>query len=293
MGLQLGLAIWAYKGWLGNFYPSGSPTSQLLRLYGDRLTTVECNATFYSVPSPQTVARWAQETPPGFQFCPKLPRSITHEGPLQPKVEAALRFIELMQGLNGGATSPEATRLGPIFAQLPPSYGPQYWADLKGFLTAVQGCGVRLAVELRHRQWFQSPHADQLNALLQQYQMGRVILDTRPIYQCADNPQVASERKKPEVPMQPILTAPFSIVRYISHPDRDFNLRFIATWVSVLKTWLAQGTQVYFFVHCPREERSPTNAKLLQDLLVEAALPIPPLPWEQVARPPTQLNLFE
>jgi uncharacterized protein YecE (DUF72 family) len=112
MNFRLGCAIWAYKGWLGDLYPARSPSSQFLRLYGQRFTTVEVNASFYASPSPAMVAKWAEQTPVGFQFCPKLPRHISHEGALRPKITAALQFIELIQGLG--------ERLGPIFMQLPP-----------------------------------------------------------------------------------------------------------------------------------------------------------------------------
>ena len=108
----LGCAIWAYKGWLGDFFPPGSVASHFLKLYAQRLTTVEVNATFYSTPTPETVGRWAEQTPEHFQFCPKFPRTVTHAGPLQPHTNEAMDFIQLMQGLG--------PRLGPIFAQLPP-----------------------------------------------------------------------------------------------------------------------------------------------------------------------------
>jgi uncharacterized protein YecE (DUF72 family) len=287
MTFKIGCAIWAYKGWVGNLFPVGSPPSKFLRLYSQRLSTVECNATFYSIPSLEAVKRWATETPPNFEFCPKLPRSFTHEGALQPKIEAALRFIELiMQGLG-----PE--RLGAIFAQLPPSYGPQFFQDLEAFLQGIQGSGVDLAVEVRHPQWFQPAHAERLNELLARLNMGRVLLDSRPIYECPDDPQLTSERRKPRLPLQPVATASFSLIRYISHPERDLNERFIMSWIPHINAWLSQGKRVYLFIHCPIEEHSPQNALLFQDLLEKhLEVAIPALPWTQVQADPTQLSLF-
>jgi uncharacterized protein YecE (DUF72 family) len=284
MNFRLGCAIWAYKGWLGDVFPLGSTPSKFLQLYSQRFNTVECNATFYSVPSTDTVARWKQETPEGFEFCPKLPRSITHQGELQSHITEGLRFIELMQGLG--------SRLGPIFAQLPPSYGPQSFQDLEAFLVGLSGCGAALALEVRHLQWFQPFEAVRLNALLQRLSIGRVLLDTRPIYECEDNPQLTSERRKPRVPLQPEVTAPFTLIRYISHPDRDFNRGFMADWVADLACWLPQGVRVYLFVHCPVEEHSPQNARLFQQLLEEGGVVVDPLPWNLLAPEPTQLGLF-
>ncbi|ABW30729.1 DUF72 domain-containing protein [Acaryochloris marina] len=279
----LGCAIWAYKGWLGDFYPQGSSSSRLLPLYAERLTTVEVNATFYSTPSPETVRRWAEQTPDTFRFCPKFPRTVSHAGLLHPHKDEAVEFIQLMQGLG--------PRLGPLFVQLPPSYGPQQLSDLETFLTEIKPSDVPIAVEVRHPQWFQPPYANQFNDLLSSLQIGRVLLDSRPIYQGPDDPQVHSQRRKPKLPLQPVTTAPFTVVRYISHPQRELNDVFLGNWINILQTWLRQGIDTYFFVHCPLEEQSPRTAQLFQQLLQEQ-IAIPPLPWNQLTPPSTQLSLF-
>lgn len=279
----LGCAIWAYKGWLGDFYPQGSSSSRLLQLYAERLTTVEVNATFYSTPSAETVSRWAEQTPESFRFCPKFPRTVSHAGLLQPHIDEAIDFIQLMQALG--------PRLGPLFVQLPPSYGPQQYPDLATFLTEINSSNVPLALEVRHPQWFQPSHADKLNNLLTSLQVGRVLLDSRSIYQGLDDPQVHSQRRKPKLPLHPATTAPFTVIRYISHPQRELNDVFLGNWVNILQAWLRQGIDTYFFVHCPLEEQSPRTAQLFQQLLQEQ-ITIQPLPWDQLTPPSTQLSLF-
>ncbi|NEQ55712.1 MAG: DUF72 domain-containing protein, partial [Leptolyngbya sp. SIO3F4] len=62
VNFRIGCAVWAYKDWLGDFYPTGSRTSDFLWLYGQRMTCVEGNTTFYSIPSPEIVQRWASNT---------------------------------------------------------------------------------------------------------------------------------------------------------------------------------------------------------------------------------------
>ena len=146
MQFRMGCAVWAFKGWVGEFYPAGSRASDFLRLYGDRLLTVEGNTTFYSVPNEETVARWAAETPPNFRFCLKVPRDVTHSGLLAPAMTKAIAFAERMAGLG--------ERLGPFFAQLPPSYGPAQFEDLAAFVAAWPQSIAPLAVEVRHPQWF-------------------------------------------------------------------------------------------------------------------------------------------
>jgi uncharacterized protein YecE (DUF72 family) len=284
MNFRLGCAVWAYRGWIGDLYPQDSQSKDFLRLYSDRLTTVEGNTTFYAVPDQDTVARWAAETPSGFEFCLKLPREVTHQGLLQPSVPEALKFLERMRGLG--------TRLGPVFAQLPPSYSPAWLSDLTAFLTAWPRNEAPIALEVRHPNWFREPHASQLTTTLEQLGVGRVLLDTRPIYGGPDDPQLHSERRKPKLPLQPNVTAPFSLIRFISHPNPELNQALLQEWVVQVDQWLRQGTRIYFFVHCPLEERSPGTARYFQQLLEQQHVRIPPLPWNGIEQPPAQLSLF-
>jgi uncharacterized protein YecE (DUF72 family) len=280
----LGCAVWSYKGWVGDFYPPDSRQADFLRLYSRRLTAVEGNTTFYAVPDAETVARWAAETPPGFAFCPKLPRDLTHKSVLRPSIPGALQFLQQMQGLGD--------RLGPIFAQLPPHYGPLLLDDLTAFLSAWPRDEAPLALEVRHRDWFREPHAGVLTGLLEELGVGRVLLDTRPIYNAPDDRQIHSERRKPKLPLQPCVTAPFSLVRFISHPHWEYSRSFLEEWVGLVDRWLRQGVQIYFFVHCPVEARSPGTARHFQQLLEQRGVPVPPLPWNTLAPPPAQLSLF-
>ena len=284
MKFYLGCAVWSYKGWVGNFYPPHSRPADFLSLYGQRLTTVECNTTFYAVPGQEIVARWAQQTPSGFKFCPKLPRQVTHEGLLTPAISSALHFYERM-GLLGD-------KLGSVFAQLPPSYSPEYFDDLIPFLQTLASQSVPLALEVRHLDWFQAQYAEELNKLLSELGIGRVILDTRPIYNCPDDPQIESERRKPQLPLQSSLTAPFTLIRFISHPQQEFNQPYLEEWAQKIESWLPQGTTVYFFVHCPTEEHSPHTARHFQHLLEAKGVEVPPLPWDNLELPPLQLSLF-
>lgn len=280
MTFRLGCAIWAYKQWVGDLFPPKSKASDFLNLYSRRFTCVEGNTTFYSIPDRATVDRWKSETPDGFKFCPKLPKTLTHTGKLAPSVPGALQFLELMQRLDD--------RLDILFAQLPPSYSPANFKDLEAFLRGWTG--ANLALEVRHAQWFREPYRTQLNELLKELNIGRVILDTRPIYECEDDPQLQSERKKPQVPLQPDITASFSLIRYISHPS--INQVYLEEWVKLVDRALQQGTDIYFFVHCPVEERSPQNARSFQHLLEQHSVSVPALPWNQIEPPSTQMSLF-
>lgn len=280
----LGCAVWSYKGWVGELFPSGSRPAEFLQLYSQRFTTVEGNTTFYAVPDAETVRRWSEQTPSGFKFCLKLPRQLTHNGSLKPAIPGALKFLEQMQGLGD--------RLGPIFAQLPPSYSPTQLDDLTAFLEAWPRTEAPLALEVRHPNWFQEPHTQQLTTLLEQLRVGRVLLDTRPAYTHSADAQQPLDVRKPKVPLQPKVTAPFSLIRFISHPEQPLNQPFMEEWVSLIDQWLRQGTRIYLFVHCPVEEHSPRNARYFQQLLEQHSAPVAPLPWNDLEASPTQLSLF-
>ncbi|MGK7890008.1 MAG: DUF72 domain-containing protein [Leptolyngbyaceae cyanobacterium] len=284
MGFAIGCAIWAYRPWVGELYPDGSQSGNFLKLYGDRFMTVEGNTTFYSVPSAATVERWGQDTPPSFKFCLKLPKTITHKGPLAPKLAPTIEFLERVR--------PLGPRLGPLLIQLPPSYSPHYVEDLVEFLTQFPRADYPVAVEVRHIDWFTPAIATQLNQYLTNLGVGRALLDSRPIYECEDDPQLRSERRKPQVPLQPVITAPFSLIRYISHPGLTQNQTYLTQWVHQVAQWHCQDIDLYFFVHCPVEERSPHIARHFQAQLETAGVDILPLPWNQLASPPTQLSLF-
>ena len=284
MNFHLGCAVWSYKGWVGEFYPARSRPKDFLNLYSQRFNTVEGNTTFYAVPSPDKVARWVEKTATGFKFCPKLPRNITHNGLLTPQLPQTLDFYEKMKKLGD--------RLGVMFAQLPARYSPAYLDDLTNFLETLSSHGVTVALEVRHLDWFESSHEAQLNALLRQFGIGRVILDTRPIYNCPDDPQVESERRKPKLPVHLDATSNISFIRFISHPQAKFNQPYLEEWVHQLEIWLGEGKTIYFFVHCPSEERSPHNARIFQHLLEHHGVKIPSLGWDQIQEPPVQLSLF-
>lgn len=295
---KLGLAIWGYQGWLGDLFPLGSQSRDFLTLYSRRFHCVEGNTTFYATPDVATLRRWAAQTPSTFRLCPKLPKSVTHRGELRPQLPAALKFLERMQHLE--------ERLGPLFMQLPPRYGPRQFDDLhqflEGWVMAAPDCAI--ALEVRHIGWFEHDAAVQLTALLEDLGVGRVLLDSRPIYEGPATPQLeqlpqAQREKKPRVPLQTSITSDFAFVRYVSHPVRLQNQVYLSQWVHQVAAWLQQGKSVYFFVHCPIEKQSPTIARWFQSKL-EAVAAVLPLPWNQLSETTVessddaaQLRLFD
>ena len=71
-GAYVGTSGWSYPTWRPGFYPAGTKPEDFLRHYAERFRTVELNTTGYRLPREELFERWAAQTPPGFEFAPKL-----------------------------------------------------------------------------------------------------------------------------------------------------------------------------------------------------------------------------
>lgn len=290
--LYLGCPIWSFKGWVGNFYPAGTKPSGYLREYARRLTTVEGNTTFYAVPARKTIEHWAWEMPEYFRFCPKVPKAISHGGRLKDNIDRAHKFVDVMRQLG--------TRLGPIFLQLPPRFSPSLLDDLKIFLSSWES-DLRLAVEVRHMDWFGSPYNEMLDELLAGYDMARVTIDTRPIRDLAGDAILAgsvyeslleARERKPDVPVIPKRTSDFVFVRYVGHPDMEINHPFLDEWGGSLLSQIKEGADVFVFCHSPDNSLAPYICREFHQR-VSKQVDISPLPWDEIKPDvPKQPSLF-
>ena len=278
--LYIGCPMWGYKDWVGRgkLFPVRTAASEFLRIYSRKLTSVEGNTVFYALPSQETVMRWRQETPETFRFCPKVSRSISHAPRLDEYREETQQFVERMRLLG--------TRLGPVFLQLPPQFGPERLPELQAFLEDWP-TDVRLAVEVRHAGFFAEPHAAALDGMLAQHHMARVVMDTRPIRTGTPQEQevLSARERKPHLPVHSVTTTDFTFVRYIGHPEPEVNAPLLAEWAQQIGQWVKQGVTCYAFCHCPFEVHSPDICVELYRLAREQA-PLPALPWGQEEEPP-------
>ncbi len=279
MKFFVGCPVWSFKGWVGNFYPKGTKPADFLREYARRVTTIEGNTTFYAVPAAKTIEQWVEQTPDTFRFCPKIPKAISHEGKLMDYADRARAFVDVMRGLG--------SRLGPMFLQLPPRYGPSLLADLSAFLASWES-SVRLAVEVRHLEWFEPPHDQALDDLLARHNMARVTIDTRPIRSLAGDESLAgsayeslleARERKPDVPVIPKRTADFVFVRYIGHPQMEVNRPLLDEWGNYFAGEMESGAEVFMFCHSPDNLIAPTLCREIH-ARVASRVGIAPLPWD-------------
>ncbi len=281
MSIYFGCPVWSFRGWVGNFYPKGTKSTDFLREYAGRLTTIEGNTTFYAVPAIKTIASWIEQTPETFRFCPKIPKAISHNGNLFDYADRALQFVDVMR--------PLASRLGPMFLQLPPSYSPRMMDDLTKFLE-VWPREIRLGVEVRHLDWFDAPHRDSLNQLLVNFNTARVVIDTRPIRTLAGDASIVgssyeslleARERKPDVPVFLERTADFIFLRFIGHPELSQNFPAMDEWVKYLVEEMNLGSSAFVFCHSPDNLIAPEICREFHRRIA-SKINIPPLPWDEI-----------
>jgi uncharacterized protein YecE (DUF72 family) len=138
-GPYVGTSGFSYPTWKPDFYPAGTPQKEFLHAYGERLPSVELNATFYQLPSEERLRGWAEQTPADFRFAVKMNRRVTHFG----DVSIVGTFCERVRVLGD--------RLGPILVQLPPTRPrDEGWLEL--MLESLDP-ELEYAFEFRHDSW--------------------------------------------------------------------------------------------------------------------------------------------
>jgi len=132
-----------YRHWRGLLYPEGLAQSRWLEQYARFFDTVEMNATFYRLPTPETVERWREIAPRGFTFAVKGSRYLTHMKRLLDAGVGLRRFFRPVSRF--GPT------LGPVLWQLPPRFKPDH-ERLDRFLARLPP--LRHAFEFRDAAWY-------------------------------------------------------------------------------------------------------------------------------------------
>jgi uncharacterized protein YecE (DUF72 family) len=130
--IRVGASGWSYATWRPGFYPAGTDQREFLGYYAQRFDTVELNTTGYRLPPEDQFRRWAETTPEGFEFAPKLPG---HRPGLVGTFAARVRAL--------------GDRLGPVRVALKS-------ARDEGMLELLLGSldpSLRLAFDLQHPSW--------------------------------------------------------------------------------------------------------------------------------------------
>ena len=110
--ILVGTSGYNYPEWKGSFYPPDLPAAKMLPFYAERFPSVEINATFYRMPTPQGRRRAGRRRcPPSFRFTLKANRRITHDRRLKDVGDSVDFFVKTARELGpqlGARALPDA-----------------------------------------------------------------------------------------------------------------------------------------------------------------------------------------
>ncbi|QQV01467.1 MULTISPECIES: DUF72 domain-containing protein [Chryseobacterium] len=228
--ISIGCAKWN-KTDLKGFYPKG--TKDELTYYAKQFNSIELNATFYGMPTPEQVQTWKEKTPPNFKFFPKITNTVSHFRRLLNVDDVVTQFATAVLNFD--------EKLGMVFLQLHDNFKPKDYERLEQFVSKWPK-EVPLAIELRNTEWFTDEEIlDKTCQLFEENQITNIIVDT------------AGRRDM----LHMRLTTPNAFVRYVG-ANHESDYERLDDWMNHLTQWKKEGLQnLYFFVHQNVEKASP------------------------------------
>ena len=228
----VGTSGFAYKEWIGPFYPPGTKSAAMLGHYSTVFNSVEINYTFRRSPTASMMDGWSKATDEGFVFALKANQGITHFVRLKNTGERLATFLE--------AVAPLGQRLGPVLFQCPPNmkYDP---AVLDGFLAdlAATAGEHRFVMEFRHPSFDNDDVREKLTAA----GVALCVSDTH------------------EQPAKFACTGGFAYVRL---RGTGYDEKTLENWGESFRSALAGGTDVYCYLKHEESGSGPSDAAILK-----------------------------
>jgi uncharacterized protein YecE (DUF72 family) len=288
--IRIGTASWTDRTLLasGWYPPDANTPEKRLRFYASQFPLVEVDATYYALPSEQTVRSWAERTPDGFTFSIKAFSLFTQHPTRVKALPADLR---------------EAVRTGKdrvFLKDVDPAITDQAWDRFLGALEPLRAAGKLGAILLQFPPWFPNSrrHKDYILSCVQRIAPRRVCVEFRNStwmnsdqtqketlnflasyelpYVCVDMPQGYPT----SIPPVLAVTAPhLAVLRMHGHSDKwdskDIYQRFgywygqdeLREWAAKIRDLAdeAETTNVLFNNCCG--DYSQVNARQLTELL--------------------------
>lgn len=149
-------------------FPPEYKENSRLAFYSTLFNSLEINSSFYKLPQPKTVAKWAADVSGDFTFTYKLWREITHNKGLVFNDDDIARFMDVVNYVG--------YKKGCILVQFPPGTTIAR-GQLTHLLALLHGKNADnawyVAVEFRHRSWY----TDEVYDLLRRFNTGLVLQD--------------------------------------------------------------------------------------------------------------------
>jgi uncharacterized protein YecE (DUF72 family) len=219
MAVRIGISGWQYKEFKDIFYPKGLKTVDWLKYYSSKFSAVELNASFYRFSTESHFLRWFDQTPAEFKMAVKANKYFTHFNRLADPQNLWPGFLQTACHLQ--------QKLGPILFQTPETV--HYDLEkLRHFLEHISGTHP-LAFELRHASW----HRQETYDLLSRHGAAFCVFDIRGF----QSPIIATS-KLVYVRLHGPLKEPYR---------GAYSPGSLKSWASLIRTWSAEGHEVYFF----------------------------------------------
>lgn len=164
--ITIGTAGYSYADWIGQFYPVGTKTSNMLEYYCNEFDFVEINSSYYHMPGLQLFASINRRTPDTFKVAVKLFQGFTHQREMGNAQEAD-KFLYAI------APIIESKKLVCILAQFPNSF--HYSEENIELLKKLRNWfkNININVEFRAQDWVRKETMD----LLKREELGYVCVD--------------------------------------------------------------------------------------------------------------------
>ena len=245
----VGTSGFAFKEWVGPFYPPGTKSAGMLSYYAGEFGSVEVNYTFRRNPTPAMIESWTSNTPESFVFALKANQGITHFARLKNTGERLTRFFE--------AVAPLGSRLGPVLFQCPPNmkYDPEVLDGFLADLAAAPGAaGRRFALEFRHPSFDHDEVRSQLAA--------------------AGVALCVSDTSSGEPPGPPGTEQPATFIRtgdfaYVRLRGTGYEEKTLETWGMSFRSALTEGADVYCYLKHEDSAAGPRDAAILKRMAEE------------------------
>jgi len=303
--IRIGTCSWADEALSKHWYPKGVASGDRLAWYADHFDTVEVDSTYYRLPAPEMVERWARRTPEGFTMHVKafglmtrhpvkketLPPDLRDDAPLDERgrvnrpsrefrAQVFERFLDALEPLRAEG------KLGGILFQFP-SYVVRKEASFDYIRWAREQLGDdEMLVEFRHVSWLDDEGRGETLAFLEEIGAANVIVDA---------PRIESAKNL--VPTVLALTSPTAYIRFHGRNAETWNKRGgsaaerfdylyseaeLREWVEPLRELAGQAQQAFAFFNNNatsddgrggRVAQAAANAAELRRLLEEAKVP--------------------
>ena len=255
----IGTSGYHYDDWREVFYPSYLPANKMLEFYSQHFSTVEINATYYTIPDYKTFTKLAERTPEKFHFIVKVNQETTHrrqenEPALQKLAESVKPLIDSGKFYGYLAQFPYAFKNN--------EFNRKYICQTKQVLGSSP-----LFTEFRNSTW----NKPQIVAFLRSNNIG---------YVNVDEPNLSGL-----LPKQDIVTTETGYIRLHGRNeekwwegkgseryDYEYPVEELYEWLTTISHILKKTVKTYIFFNNHPTGKAIKNAKQMIEILKEKSL---------------------